>query len=168
MSSRSSRDGLCRKLIHCSLLNSWFLLLGTITAEKCTTAHISVHGRLFGYVAASASHAAPADLLFVHSGRFPSMLRTGSCLLHRVLTHSAVQWFFWGYSLTFSPTGSKFIGDLRNFGLMSTLDQVSAGSAKIPALVYCVYQMMFATITVRMHCSAWLSAHWAHVSPISL
>ncbi|KAL7009274.1 hypothetical protein EMMF5_000904 [Cystobasidiomycetes sp. EMM_F5] len=59
----------------------------------------------------------------------------------------AFQWFFWGYSLTFSPTGSKFIGDLRNFGLMSTLDQVSAGSAKIPALVYCVYQMMFATIT---------------------
>lgn len=23
------------------------------------------------------------------------------------------QWFFWGYSLAFSDTGSKFIGDLR-------------------------------------------------------
>ena len=26
--------------------------------------------------------------------------------------HDAPQWFFWGFSLTFSDTGSKFIGDL--------------------------------------------------------
>lgn len=25
------------------------------------------------------------------------------------------QWFFWGYSLTFSSTGGAFLGNLRNF-----------------------------------------------------
>ncbi|GAA95425.1 uncharacterized protein L969DRAFT_614781 [Mixia osmundae IAM 14324] len=57
------------------------------------------------------------------------------------------QWFFWGYSLTFSPTGSKFIGNLDNFGLMNVLLDESAGSTRIPALLYCIYQLMFAAIT---------------------
>lgn len=57
------------------------------------------------------------------------------------------QWFFWGYSLTFSDTGSKFIGDLKNFGLMGVLDEPSAGSNRVPAIVYCIYQLTFATIT---------------------
>lgn len=57
------------------------------------------------------------------------------------------QWFFWGYSLTFSHTGSSFIGDLSNFGLMKTLAQPSVGSAKIPDLLFCLYQGMFAAIT---------------------
>src|ERR1044071_7643333 len=38
------------------------------------------------------------------------------------------QWFFWGYSLAFSHTGSAFIGDLSNFGLMKVLGQPSVGS----------------------------------------
>ncbi|KAI1642887.1 ammonium transporter [Daldinia loculata] len=57
------------------------------------------------------------------------------------------QWFFWGYSLTFSHTGSSFIGDLSNFGLMKTLAQPSVGSTKIPDLLFCLYQGMFAAIT---------------------
>ncbi len=57
------------------------------------------------------------------------------------------QWFFWGYSLTFSETGSTFIGDLKHFGLMGVLDQPSAGSNRVPAIVYCMYQLTFATIT---------------------
>ncbi|ERT00625.1 ammonium transporter MEP2 [Sporothrix schenckii 1099-18] len=57
------------------------------------------------------------------------------------------QWFFWGYSLTFSHTGSSFIGDLSNFGLMKTLGQPSVGSTKIPDLLFCLYQGMFAAIT---------------------
>ncbi len=28
------------------------------------------------------------------------------------------QWFFWGYSLTFSDTGNDFLGNLQNFGFM--------------------------------------------------
>ncbi|KAI5865410.1 ammonium transporter [Durotheca rogersii] len=57
------------------------------------------------------------------------------------------QWFFWGYSLAFSHTGSSFIGDLSNFGLRETLAQPSVGSGKIPDLLFCLYQGMFAAIT---------------------
>ncbi|OWZ76014.1 amt family ammonium transporter [Cryptococcus neoformans Bt85] len=57
------------------------------------------------------------------------------------------QWFFWGYSLAFSDTGSKYIGDLRYFGLKGVLAEPSAGSDRIPALLFCVYQCMFCLIT---------------------
>lgn len=79
---------------------------------------------------------------------------------------SLYQWFFWGYSLAFSDTASKFIGDLRAwhqlsisvkllitflhigyFGLKGVLEQPSVGSTRIPAIVFCVYQLMFAAIT---------------------
>jgi len=33
------------------------------------------------------------------------------------------------------------------FGLKGVLDQPSAGSARIPALLFCIYQLMFAAIT---------------------
>ncbi|KAI1368150.1 ammonium transporter [Xylaria arbuscula] len=57
------------------------------------------------------------------------------------------QWFFWGYSLAFSHTGSAYIGDLSNFGLMKTLAQPSVGSSKLPDLMFCLFQGMFAAIT---------------------
>lgn len=59
------------------------------------------------------------------------------------------QWFFWGYSLAFSPSATNgFIGNLRNFGLMKVLDQPSPGSAYIPELLYSFFQMEFACVTV--------------------
>jgi len=57
------------------------------------------------------------------------------------------QWFFWGFSLAFSETGSKFIGDLKYFALKGVLAQPSIGSKRIPSIVFCVYQLMFAAIT---------------------
>lgn len=57
------------------------------------------------------------------------------------------QWFFWGFSLTFSETASKFIGDLKHFALMGVLGKPSVGSARIPSIVFCIYQLMFAAIT---------------------
>jgi Amt family ammonium transporter len=59
------------------------------------------------------------------------------------------QWFFWGFSLAFSHTekGRPFIGDLSNFGLMKVLAQPSVGSSKMPDLLFCLYQGMFAAIT---------------------
>ncbi|RSH92312.1 hypothetical protein EHS25_008727 [Saitozyma podzolica] len=57
------------------------------------------------------------------------------------------QWFFWGYSLAFSDTGSKFIGNLDYFCLKGVLAQPSVGSSRIPALLFCVYQCMFCVIT---------------------
>jgi Amt family ammonium transporter len=60
------------------------------------------------------------------------------------------QWFFWGYSLTFSHTAGRFIGDLENFGFRNVLGAPSVGSYKIPDLMFAVYQGMFAAITVAL------------------
>jgi Amt family ammonium transporter len=55
------------------------------------------------------------------------------------------QWFFWGYSLTFSHTATNgFIGNLDSFGLKGVLGAPSLGSPKIPDLIYAVFQGMFA------------------------
>ena len=53
-----------------------------------------------------------------------------------------VQWYFWGYSLTFSPTATNgFIGNLDHIGLRRTLGQPSPGSPLISALLYAFYQV---------------------------
>jgi len=57
------------------------------------------------------------------------------------------QWFFWGFSLAFSHTAGKFIGDLSNLGLMNALGAPSVASPLIPDLLFAVYQGMFAAIT---------------------
>ncbi|KAJ7463884.1 ammonium transporter [Mycena galericulata] len=57
------------------------------------------------------------------------------------------QWFFWGFSLAFSETGSRFIGDLKYFALRNVLEQPSIGSTRVPSIVFCIYQLMFAAIT---------------------
>ena len=58
-----------------------------------------------------------------------------------------MQWFFWGFSLAFSETGSAFIGDLKYFALKGVLEQPSIGSSRIPSILFCIYQLMFAAIT---------------------
>ncbi|KAI9676255.1 MAG: ammonium transporter Amt1 [Trizodia sp. TS-e1964] len=60
------------------------------------------------------------------------------------------QWFFWGYSLAFSHTAGKFIGDLQNIGFRNTLAAPSVGSPKVPDLLFAIYQGMFAAITVAL------------------
>ncbi|KAK5054736.1 ammonium transporter Amt1 [Exophiala bonariae] len=60
------------------------------------------------------------------------------------------QWFFWGYSLAFSHTAGKYIGDLENIGFRNVLGAPSVGSSKIPDLLFAVYQGMFAAITVAL------------------
>ncbi|KAF9218851.1 ammonium transporter [Gyrodon lividus] len=57
------------------------------------------------------------------------------------------QWFFWGYSLAFSDTANQYIGDLKYFALRNVLEQPSIGSNRVPAIVFCVFQLMFAAIT---------------------
>lgn len=64
------------------------------------------------------------------------------------------QWFFWGYSLAFSHSAGKFIGDLNNFGLKGVLAQPSVGSTKVPDILFCVFQGMFAAITVALAAGA--------------
>jgi ammonium transporter, Amt family len=61
------------------------------------------------------------------------------------------QWYFWGYSLAFSSTGtSGFIGDLKHFGLRNTLAVPSPGSPLIPELLYSFYQMQFCAVTAAL------------------
>jgi len=59
------------------------------------------------------------------------------------------QWFFWGYSLAFSETASAFIGDLKYFCLKDVLGEPSIGSTRLPALLFCAYQCMFAVSDAR-------------------
>ncbi|POY76327.1 hypothetical protein BMF94_0522 [Rhodotorula taiwanensis] len=58
-----------------------------------------------------------------------------------------IEFYFWGYSLCFSTTGSAFIGDLKQFGLIGVLGEPSQASSKIPALLFAFYQSMFAALT---------------------
>ncbi|SGY39621.1 BQ5605_C003g02248 [Microbotryum silenes-dioicae] len=57
------------------------------------------------------------------------------------------QWFFWGYSLAFSPTGGPFLGDLHFFVLRNVAEQpVPQANNKVPQIVYMIYQNMFAAL----------------------
>ncbi|PPQ82344.1 hypothetical protein CVT24_002315 [Panaeolus cyanescens] len=55
-----------------------------------------------------------------------------------------------GYSIAFSDGANAFIGYLKYFGLKGILDQPSIGSSCIPALLFCIYQCMFAIITAAL------------------
>jgi Amt family ammonium transporter len=72
------------------------------------------------------------------------------------------QWFFWGYSLAFSHSAGKFLGDLENIGFRNTLAAPSVGSAKIPDLLFAVYQGMFAAITVALAVGAVAERGWSY------
>lgn len=57
---------------------------------------------------------------------------------------------FWGYSLAYSRTASSFIGNLDNFGLKNVMSAPSPGSALIPEILFCLYQMLFCACTVQL------------------
>jgi Amt family ammonium transporter len=66
-----------------------------------------------------------------------------------VLAITTFQWLFWGYSLTYSRDGGPFIGTLKVFGLMDVMVAPSPGSAVLPELVFCLFQLLFCACTVR-------------------
>lgn len=74
------------------------------------------------------------------------------------------QWVFWGYSLTYSSTANAFLGNLKNFGLKGVLGKPSIVSARIPSIVFCVYQLMFAAFTPMIAVGAF--AERAHLGPL--
>ncbi|KAL2885962.1 ammonium transporter [Ceratocystis lukuohia] len=63
---------------------------------------------------------------------------------------TSFQWFFWGYSLTFSRSANNFIGDLTNIGFRHVSAHPSIGSDRIPDLLFAIYQGMFSAITVAL------------------
>ncbi|KAJ1967835.1 hypothetical protein H4R35_006598 [Dimargaris xerosporica] len=58
-----------------------------------------------------------------------------------------LQWFIWGYSLALSPTGGKFIGDLRHAFFMGVDNTPHPSAPTVPGTVYAIYQCMFSVIT---------------------
>lgn len=57
------------------------------------------------------------------------------------------QWYFWGYSLTFSSTAHNgYIGNLDSFGLRNVL----GGDAPYPELLFASFQGMFCALTVAI------------------
>ncbi|ODN00895.1 Ammonium transporter 1 [Orchesella cincta] len=59
----------------------------------------------------------------------------------------SVQWFFIGYTLSFSESGSAFIGDFRHALLIDIEKGSNPCNRNVPAIVFCLYQQMLAGIT---------------------
>ncbi|KAK9464211.1 ammonium transporter AmtB-like domain-containing protein [Lipomyces oligophaga] len=55
------------------------------------------------------------------------------------------QWFFWGYSLTYSPDASPFIGTLKAFGLRNV---IAVPNGYLPEILFCFFQGMFCIETM--------------------
>ncbi|KAG8957560.1 hypothetical protein FRC00_003804 [Tulasnella sp. 408] len=89
---------------------------------------------------------------FLYSGL--ARRKSALSLLWVVVASNAVvifQWYFWGYSLTFSSTATNgFIGNLNHIGLRNVLNAPSPGSPLIPELLYSFYQLQFAAVTVAI------------------
>jgi Amt family ammonium transporter len=63
-----------------------------------------------------------------------------------------VLWVAFGYSLAFGDGGNGFIGDLSFSGLQGLVGQfaVNGGVYPIPALIFAMFQLMFAVLTVAL------------------
>jgi ammonium transporter, Amt family len=71
-----------------------------------------------------------------------------SFLAYAIVT---IQWVIFGFSLSFSETGNRFIGDLSWAGLTTITNQALPKTAlTIPAIVFAIYQLQFATVTVAI------------------
>ncbi|RUP49881.1 ammonium transporter AmtB-like domain-containing protein [Jimgerdemannia flammicorona] len=85
---------------------------------------------------------------FFYSG----LARTKNALSLMYLTVLSVgvvslQWYLIGYSLTFSDSGSSFVGDFAYVALRGVGLAPHVGAPTIPASVFMIFQMMFACIT---------------------
>jgi len=59
-----------------------------------------------------------------------------------------IQWFLWGFSLSFSDKATNgFIGDLFYGGFNHVMNSIHPNAKTIPMASYAVYQMMFACFT---------------------
>jgi Amt family ammonium transporter len=69
-----------------------------------------------------------------------------------VLALTSIQWILVGYSLAFGSDIGGFIGSLQYLGLTGV--SASAGTAAYPPLVYMVFQLFFASVTLTIVTSA--------------
>lgn len=60
------------------------------------------------------------------------------------------QWYFWGYSLAFSPTSTNgFIGDLHYFGFKNLLGETDP-TKQYPQIAFSLFQMQFLLVTLAI------------------
>jgi Amt family ammonium transporter len=69
-----------------------------------------------------------------------------------VLALTSIQWIIVGYSLAFGPDVGGVIGNLQYLGLNGV--SANAGTAAYPPLVYMVFQLFFASVTLTIVTSA--------------
>jgi Amt family ammonium transporter len=62
----------------------------------------------------------------------------------------SIQWVLIGYSLAFGPDIGGFIGNLSNLGLNGVGMNAGPYSPVIPAMLYMVFQLVFATVTMAI------------------
>jgi Amt family ammonium transporter len=63
----------------------------------------------------------------------------------------SIQWVLFGFSLSFSETGSSIIGDLSHAGMVSIgLKPLMLTAPQVPSIAFALYQLQFATITVAI------------------
>ena len=94
----------------------------------------------------------PAVALF-----YGGMVRAKSVLNMMMMSFLAlgivsILWVAFGYSLAFGDGGNGFFGDFSLAGLMPLVGQVATngGAYPIPALIFAMFQLMFAVITVAL------------------
>ncbi len=106
----------------------------------------------------------PAGLALFYGGmsRYKNLLNTFAMTLVAYCLASVV-WVGWGYSLAFGESSNLFIGNLNHLFLKGI--GVNSVSGTIPTLVFVMFQMTFACISValilgavvdRMKFSAWI------------
>ncbi|KAG0293894.1 hypothetical protein BGZ96_002117 [Linnemannia gamsii] len=59
----------------------------------------------------------------------------------------SIQWYFWGFSLTFSTTGGPFIGNLDHFVGRGISWEPHPSAPNVPMSAFFLFQLMFAAIT---------------------
>ncbi len=62
----------------------------------------------------------------------------------------SIQWVLLGYSLAFGPDIGGFIGNLDYLGLNNVGMEPGSYSSAIPGLLYMVFQLVFATVTMAI------------------
>jgi ammonium transporter, Amt family len=62
----------------------------------------------------------------------------------------SIQWVLIGYSLAFGPDVGGFVGNLSNLGLNGVGMDPGPYSAAVPGLLYMVFQLVFATVTMAI------------------
>ncbi|KAJ1652858.1 hypothetical protein IWQ61_006897 [Dispira simplex] len=67
------------------------------------------------------------------------------CILSLVIV--PLQWWVWGYSLAFSPTGGPFIGNLEHAFFKGVNETPHPSSPTVPGTVFAIFQCMFSVIT---------------------